>query len=178
MPQFVDLTGKLVGRLVPQWPVGKSGRSIVWLCLCSCGRFKAVFSAKIRKGCTISCGCFRRNRLGQKNRTHGYSGKKSLTYSSWLSMRMRCKGNTPHRQKYYANRGITICERWLKFENFLEDMGERPVGKTLDRVDNNGHYEPSNCRWATKTQQAYNRRKREVTLKHEAPARHAPAVAG
>lgn len=87
---------------------------------------------------------------------HGHS--QSATYESWQAMKARCLN--PHNIKFpiYGLRGITFCERWQNFENFLKDMGERPAGTSLDRIDNNGNYEPSNCRWATASQQSLNRR--------------------
>ena len=95
---------------------------------------------------------------------HGHSprnGKISPTYCSWAGMKERCQNPNSNRYEYYGARGIKICDRWQNFSNFLEDMGERPPGKTLDRINNNGNYEPGNCRWATQKEQIQNRRDRK-----------------
>lgn len=96
---------------------------------------------------------------------HGYHG--TPTYNSWLGMRQRCYLKTSISYKKYGGRGIKVCKRWEKFENFLADMGERPEGKTLDRINNNGDYKPSNCRWATLSEQQRNKNKYEYPSVHK-----------
>lgn len=120
---------------------------------CPCGRVFKTFRSRVQ-----SCGC---GRHIPTNKTHGYAGKnkkRGSTYSSWEAMKSRCLN--PNHQAYssYGGRGITICNEWLDFKGFLKDMGERPKGMTLDRIDNDKGYSKSNCRWSTPKQQARNRR--------------------
>lgn len=98
--------------------------------------------------------------LGEGRRDqHGHARQKSPTYQTWMSMRRRCSDPTNKSWKYYGARGVRVCDRWAEFANFLADMGERPDGKTLDRIDPDGDYEPSNCRWATPLEQRHNQRR-------------------
>src|SRR5215471_19507240 len=116
---------------------------------CSCGWLGKKRVKDVRNGKIRSCGHLRREVTGAKRRSHGhFSGRQqSPTYSSWNAMVRRCTNPRNKRWLGYGGRGITVCDRWLRFENFFADMGERPIGKTLDRLDVDGNYEPSNCRW-------------------------------
>lgn len=164
-----DLTGKVFGRLTVlsdgerRTPSG----GMYWLCKCECGTIKEVPALALSKGITVSCGCY--NKEVNSNRAiHGHNrkkGKKSPTYISWTKMNDRCNNQKCPEFKWYGERGIIICESWKSFSNFLADMGERPEGKTLDRKDPNGNYEPSNCRWITQKEQANNTR-RNVFITH------------
>lgn len=131
-----------------------------WRCLCTCGGVAIATTGDLRSGATVSCGCFRKEQVGLSVHGHGRRGKhRSPTYHSWADMVKRCTNPRNWAWKYYGERGITVCERWMTFENFLADMGDRPEGLTLDRINNDGNYEPGNCRWATRKQQSENRRK-------------------
>lgn len=129
----------------------------MWICRCDCGRITSVEGSSLRRGLTKSCGCFSSESTAKRETTHGMS--KTKIHETWLGMRDRCKNKNNINYKNYGGRGIKVCKRWEKFENFYEDMGERPSKKhSLDRVNNNGNYEPSNCRWATREEQLNNKR--------------------
>lgn len=139
-----------------------------WLCRCSCGNVVIVKSQRLLRGETKSCGCLKLELLTQRHQEqrqsykhgHGSQRKKlSPTYISWQSMKRRCAYPNPRGYQNYGGRDITVCARWDEsFSAFLMDMGERPEGKTLDRINPDGNYEPTNCRWATASEQRRNHR--------------------
>ena len=137
-----------------------------WLCLCDCGSKTAVMTKRLTSGHTRSCGCLRSEIHAEKCRSRAtHRLTKTRTYKSWLSMKERCLNPNATRYPDYGAKGITICERWASsFEGFLADMGERPVGKTLDRIDGTKGYEPSNCRWATYAEQTYNTKRTKLNI--------------
>lgn len=157
-----NIIGNKYGRLTVLGDTGKRYHTtVIWRCKCDCGNDIEIRGDAIRSGNTKSCGCFSKEKVAERNinRTiHGHSkrGKVSRTYNSWFNMKQRCLNPDDRAKKYYED--VEICNEWLIFENFLDDMGERPEGKTLDRIDPYGHYEPSNCRWATPYEQRMNQR--------------------
>jgi hypothetical protein len=155
----LDLTNKRFGRLVviSESPKRTKSRGVYWFCKCDCGATKEVASQHLVKGLTVSCGCYAKEVNLKKNTTHGHFG--TPTYKSWDKMIQRCCNPNCPEYRYYGGRGITICEAWSDFANFLADMGERPAGTSIDRINVNLGYFKGNCRWATSTIQANNTRR-------------------
>ena len=145
---MIDMTGMKIGNLTVIKRIdalSKHGQA-QWRCRCQCGALTTVLGANLRTQQTKSCGC-------QRGVRHGYS--KTLAYSAWCSMKTRCTNKHASSYRYYGGRGIRICDEWkADFVAFFLDMGERPAGFTLDRINPNGNYEPANCRWINKSDQS------------------------
>lgn len=172
----LSLTGQRFGRLVAIGPTPhrSTNREVLWLCRCDCGTTIERVGRNLKRGTAKSCGCLQKEIVADlaktNNRTHGHTtlGRRSGTYSAWSEMIARCTNPKKKMFRYYGGRGVKVCDRWLNsFENFLADMGARPPGRnhtgkrsfySLDRIINNGNYEPGNCRWATWKEQCANRR--------------------
>lgn len=149
----IDLINQRFGKLVAiEWQPAPTGGS--WLCACECGNTKLATSNHLKDGRIRSCGCARER--------HG--GKGTRAYSIWRGVISRC--TDPHHKNWpdYGGRGITVCDRWKSFSNFVSDIGTPPVGFTLERIDNSRGYEPGNCRWASRTDQARNTRRNRIIV--------------
>jgi hypothetical protein len=157
---FIDLSGQRFNRLTVLHRAENSKRNHVqFLCKCDCGKEVVVISANLKNGNTKSCGCFNTETRSKLNRSHGLG--KPPEYNSWRAMKARCYNASNNRYKHYGTRGIIVCDRWLNsFENFLTDMGPKPgPAYTIDRIEVDGNYERTNCKWATKREQRLNVRK-------------------
>lgn len=156
-----QLEGHRFGKLLVLVFAGTNNHhQSAWLCKCDCGNRRTILGRSLRTGNTKSCGCLLAVGSGEGHVKHGHSrrGKHTPEYNSWRAMNKRCSNpNTPG-YKNWGGRGIKVCKRWLKFENFLADMGPRPAFTSIERRNNDGDYKPSNCYWATRKEQRANQR--------------------
>jgi hypothetical protein len=161
MPRLIDLTGRTFGNLLVLTDVGTNTHGHwMWLCHCNtCGEHRAISGTHLKRG-RKTCGCD----PAPKRHGHALAGSWSKTYTAWKNMRKRCQPNYKQHVDYF-DRGITVCDSWDRsFEEFLRDMGEAPVDRTLDRIDNDKGYAPGNCRWATRKEQVENQRPKRRRL--------------
>lgn len=158
-----DVSGQRFGRLIALSITGRRDAAgcAFWVCACDCGSRCEALSKDLRSGHKASCGCLKSEQGRRAAKTHGATSHQTRSgeYRSWSSMRTRCTNPNYHYWHRYGGRGITVCDEWAQsFERFLADMGPRPPGTSLDRFPNNdGNYEPGNCRWATRSEQRANR---------------------
>lgn len=164
----LDLSGQIFGRLTVITEGGRSSNGRVkWLCVCECGNEKEIDNGSLKKGVSTSCGCYNKELLSLR-KVHGAG--QTVEYKAWSEIKRRCFNQKRNGYESYGGRGITVCERWLNsFEKFLEDMGLRPSKlHSVDRIDNNLNYEPTNCKWSTRAEQNRNtRRNINVTINGE-----------
>jgi len=154
--------GSRVGRLLITGPtITVDGKRSLSPVVCDCGAVLQVRRDALRSGRTTSCGCRRREEFIRRSTKHGHSGRTASTpeYRAWASMIQRCTNRQSKAFEWYGARGISVCERWKDFPSFLADMGSRPPGTSIERIENEGNYEPGNCKWATREEQMRNTRR-------------------
>ncbi len=166
--RFKNINGQNFNRLNVIGYAGVFNKTSHWYCECNCGAIIMVSSSNILNGHAKSCGCLRVDTSSDVKRLHGHATKNMITptYRVWVNMKSRCINPKSTFYKDYGGRGITVCEKWQTFDGFLADMGERPVGKTLDRKENSKGYCMENCRWATQKEQSNNTRRNVFITYH------------
>ena len=175
---FIDLTGKRFGRLVVERYTGSVGKKSKWQCVCDCGNRTIVNGQSLTRLATRSCGCLFREIVGARFKSHGK--RYTPEYNTWCGMRQRCLNPNTTRWADYGGRGIKVCDRWMHdFPAFLADVGQRPSPRhSLNRVNNDGDYEPGNVRWALASEQMRNRRPFKIpkNVKTHCPSGHEYSV--
>lgn len=163
MGKFIDITGKRFNRLLVNSRAENRGKRVWWNCLCDCGIEVQIRADSLKSGHAKSCGCWNNEALKNRASNHGLS--QSTEYKIYYAMQQRCYGESFHQYSDYGGRGIEVCDRWMEdapqgFMNFLEDMGKKPEGKSLDRVNVDADYSPENCKWTDYSTQVFNQRRR------------------
>ncbi len=165
--KLIDLTGKKFGKLAVLGIGERKKAGVYWLCKCDCGKEKLILGQHLRYGGTVSCGCSSVERISILNKTHGET--KTRLYKIWCGMICRCKNKNRKSYNIYGARGISVCDEWLNsYKSFKEWalLNGYQENLTIDRIDVNGNYEPSNCRWSTQKEQSNNTR-RTVFIEYE-----------
>lgn len=175
--RFVNLAGETFGKITIISYEGKDHKgNTYWNCVCSCGNKMTIRGECVKSGRTVSCGkgkCSPKHKEPENRKATGKTSPHNYTYRSWNSMMKRCYSRNSNRFHSHGGRGIVVCDRWHTFSNFVEDMGERPQGLSIDRINNNGNYEPGNCRWATPKEQARNTR-RSIMIEYDGQTKSLP----